>query len=118
MPNGRSGGFLIDKADLVQLLAQADRDAIVASLLVEADGAHPGFQKVTAAAALPYVQACRFDRLAVEEQDHLSYIVHVSNTHPVVWISVSHDSPLFRGLSLKHDEWARTHPNWNGWIGF
>jgi len=69
------------------------------------------------AEVLRLVEECPQERVAVEEQDHSSYIIHLSN-EPVVWVCVQPDSPIFAGLKQRHGQWEIEHPNWDGWIGF
>jgi hypothetical protein len=56
-------------------------------------------------------------QVAVEEQDHAWYVIHVSN-EPILWIAVGKDSPLLGRLREYHEQFRKEHPNWNGWIAF
>ena len=116
MPNGRSGGFPIDTADLKRLVSEVAGAASIGMLT--AGSASPALRPAVGAEVLRLVEECPHERLAVEEQDHSSYIIHLSNEHPLVWVWVSSDSPIFAALRQRHGQWEGAHPNWDGWIGF
>jgi hypothetical protein len=117
MPNGRSGGFPIDTADLKRLVSEvADTTSI--GMLASPDGSSsPRLRPTVGAEVLRLVEECLQERVAVEEQDHSSYIIHLSN-EPVVWVLVKPDSPIFAGLKQRHGQWEIEHPKWDGWIAF
>jgi hypothetical protein len=117
MPNGRSGGFPIDAADLKRLVSEVADAASIGMLASAGGSASPGLRPIGGAQVLRLVEECRHDRVAVEEQDHSSYIIHLSN-EPPVWIFVQPDSPMFGGLKQRHGQWKIEHPDWDGWIGF
>ena len=58
------------------------------------------------------------DPIPVEEQYREFYILHLSNSQEEVWIMVYGDSPLFRPLRDRHQEWMREHPNYRDWFAF
>ena len=113
MPNGRSGGFLLETTDLKQLVADS---AQVQSIAILIDGGPP-LRPATASDLLPLIDGVTSKRVAVEEQDHCSYVIHLSN-EPVLWIFVKTDSPLLEPLRQHHTRWSWTHPLWRGWIAF
>jgi hypothetical protein len=113
MPNGRSGGFLLKTADLKQLVAESSHAESIALLV---DGGPP-LRPVTAADLRPLIDSVKVKRVAVEEQDHRSYIIHISK-EPVLWIYVHSDSTLLAPLRERHTRWQRMHPLWRDWIGF
>lgn len=113
MPNGRSGGFLIETADLKQLIA-AVSDAIAVGGLTA--GARP--RPANAAEISRCLEKCRHDHIAIEEQDKTFYVIHISNEPNIIWVSVTSESPIFAELRERHGRWMAEHPGWNGWIGF
>ena len=82
MPNGRSGGFIIDKADLKQMLRvlQVSIAATKVSDLPSPDDPTDVLELARS------VEECPNDRIAVEEHDHLSYIIHLSNEPEAIWL--------------------------------
>src|SRR6266496_6298641 len=111
MPNGRSGGFLLNTATLKQLIADGSQVESVAFLI---DGGPP-IRPASASDLAPLIEGVKAERLAVEEQDGSSYVIHLSN-EPILWIFVKSDSPLRASLRQHHTHWMTTHPLWNGWI--
>jgi hypothetical protein len=71
MPNGRSGGFVIETADLKQLVTVASACAVVGELTT---GLGP--HAASAAEIARCIEKCPHDRVAVEEQDNTFYIIH------------------------------------------
>ena len=114
MPNGRSGGFVIETADLKQLLEAVTGDAVVGRLIT---GLKP-FQSARVAEMMQAIEKCPHSRLAVEEQDHALYVIHISNQPDIVWVVISSESPLFMELRRRHAEWIAERPGWNGWMTF
>jgi hypothetical protein len=114
MPNGRSGGFIIDKADLKQML-RAMQVSIATTKADELSSPHDSTDVLELARL---VEACPSDRIAVEEQDHLSYIIHLSDEPEAIWFAVGPNTPIFVELRERHKRWAHEHPGWNGWIAF
>jgi len=113
MPNGRSGGFIIEKTELKNLVG-AFPSATVVATKVEFTRLRP----LDALEAGRLIDECRNDRIAVEEQDHTGYIVHLSNEPEIIWFGVVPDSPIFLELRQRHQRWVTEHPNWDGWIAF
>jgi len=66
---------------------------------------------ITASALNSLLQEWDGEETLVSEQDHASYIVHLSrpdiHTDPHVdrWMNVDEESPLFEGLRRCHAEW-------------
>jgi hypothetical protein len=112
VPNGRSGGFIISKADLKQLLdALSDSAAKVI--------AHPPpSDPADVLEMVRRVGECPNDHIAVEEQHHASYVIHLTNEPEPIWVSVLPDTPLFQELRQRHKQWELEHPNWTGWVAF
>jgi hypothetical protein len=117
MPNGRSGGFPIDTTDLNALVSQLADNALL-GILAAAEGAPaPRLRPTVRDDVVRLIAECPQQRVAVEEQDHSAYIIHLSN-EPVVWVCVQADSPLFAGLRQRHIQWHSDHPDQDGWIAF
>jgi hypothetical protein len=112
MPNGRSGGFPLEKADLVRWIAGIPPTVEIGRVT---PGERPRSAAVAEVAAL--LESCPHDRIAAEEQDHAFYIIHLSN-QPVVWVIVDSESPLFQNIRQRHLHWKTEHPDWDGWIAF
>jgi hypothetical protein len=106
MPNGHSGGFPIDTADLKQLLSAVADTAPIGML---ADGSS-ALRPADAAKVLQLVEAFPKERLAVEEQDYSFYIIHIRDEPTALWVSVRADSPVFAGLKQQHAQWKLHHP--------
>jgi hypothetical protein len=113
MPNGRSGGFVIETADLKQLVTTVSDTAVVGQLTT---GLRP--RAASAAEISRCIEECPRDRIAVEEEDKTSYIIHITNEPDIIWLSVNSESPIFVQLRQRHARWMAEHPGWNGWIGF
>ena len=113
MPNGRSGGFVIETADLKQLVRAVSDTAVVGQLTI---GLRP--RAASAADVVRCVGECRQDRVAVEEQHSALYIIHFRNDPDIMWLSVNSESPIFVELRLRHARWMAGHPGWDGWIAF
>ena len=113
MPNGRSGGFLIEKGDLKQLV-QALPDSSVAKVIIHSPSLRPADAFETA----QLVDDCRNDHISVEEQDHKLYIIHLSEEPQRVWMMVGSETPLFLGLRQRHGRWVTEHPECKGWVAF
>ena len=112
MPNGRSGGFPLDKADLVRWIAGISPTVEIGRVTT---GERP--QPATAADLAAFLESCPHDRIAAEEQDHTSYVLHLSNK-PIVWVMVDSQSPLLHDVRQRHVAWKADHPDWDGWIAF
>jgi len=113
MPNGRSGGLLLETVTLKQLVADSSQMEHIAFAI---DGGPP-LRPATAADLAPLIDGVKAERVSVEEQDGSSYVIHLSN-EPILWIFVKSDSPLQAVLRHHHRHWMMTHPEWNGWIAF
>jgi hypothetical protein len=114
MPNGRSGGFIIEKADLKSLLKTFPNDTVVARIIRGPTRPQPADALETAR----LVDECPNDQIAVEEQHHQAYVIHLSNEPKMIWLSVGSEAPIFFGLRKRHERWTNEHPDWNGWIAF
>jgi hypothetical protein len=114
MPNGRSGGFLIERADLKHLV-KALPDSTVAAKLID-DSLH--VRPADAVEIARLVDECPNDHIDVEEQDHKYYIIHLRNEPNCIWIVVASETPLFPELLQRHSRWATEHPEWKDWIAF
>lgn len=114
MPNGRSGGFVIEKADLKHLIEALPNVSVVANIVGHSSPLRPA----DALEIARCVDECPNDRIAVEEQDHKFYIIHLSNEPELTWVTVGSETPLFSELRQRHDQWATEHPEWKGWIAF
>ncbi len=114
MPNGRSGGFLIEKADLKHLVQALPDATVVAKVIVHS----PPIRSADAKEVARLVDECPSDRIAVEEQDHNFYIIHLSYAPKPLWAMVGQEMPIFRELRQRHDRWKSENPDWKAWIGF
>jgi hypothetical protein len=108
MPNGHSGGFFIDTAELQRLFRAVPGTAPIGKLAGGSSG--PRLRIVHASEAMHLVAESRHERVAVEEQDHSFYIIHISDEPTLLWISVTSDSPIFGGLAQQHAQWKFEHP--------
>jgi hypothetical protein len=113
MPNGRSGGFMIEKADLKSLLKTFPNDTVVAKVIERST-----LRPASALETSRFVDECPHEQIAVEEQDHKFYVIHLSNEPEIIWLMVRSDAPTFPELRQRHLKWATEHPDWNGWIAF
>lgn len=109
MPNGYSGGFFIDTAALKRLLRAAPDTAPIGKLA--GGSSNPRLRLVDAIEVLHLVEDSPHERLAVEEQDHSFYIIHVSDGPSLAWLSVTSESPIFAALALQHSRWKLEHPS-------
>lgn len=114
MPNGRSGGFLIKKADLQSLV----RTFTGGLLIAERSEGSPRLRPADAAEIAQVVNVCPHDRIAVEEQDHSAYVIHLGDQPEILWLLVGPEAPLFSELCQWHQRWSTEHPDWKGWIAF
>src|SRR6516162_4633969 len=114
MPNGRSGGFIIRKADLRELMISVVPDSAILGKIFDHS---PRSRPVNVSEATRFVEQCPHNRVAVEEQDHTAYIIHLSNEQPnFVWIAIGPESPIFPEIVQRHIQWNNEHPDWNGWM--
>lgn len=113
MPNGRSGGFIMQTADLKGLIRALSGSTLVGHML----GHDLSNKSANALDVDPFVEACTQGSVAVEEQHHDSYIIHLGNK-PITWISVTSGSPLFPELRQRHAQWMAEHPDWKDWMWF
>ena len=118
MPNGRSGGFLIRRTDLEQLLHALPHQSLLGRALAEPLGPTHTWVDVDAAAAITVLSNFVGTRVWVEEQDHAYYVLHLDKEvqeggepETAKWILVSPESPLFGPLRDRHQR------NWRHWVG-
>ena len=116
MPNGRSGGFPIETADLKRLIRAVSNTAAIGKVVDGSSG--PSLRPADAAEVTRLVEECAHQRVAVEEQDHKFYIIHIRDEPTPIWVAVHSESPIFDELKQRHAQWNIEHPNWTGWIGF
>ncbi len=114
MPNGWSGGFAMNGTDLKELLKAASDNAEIGKIVVHA----LPIRTVNAAEVIPFVEECPQDRVAVEEQDHKFYIIHLSEEPKLIWLVIGPESPIFLDIQQRHAQWMTEHPDWKGWIAF
>jgi hypothetical protein len=113
MPNGRSGGFLLDKAELKRLITTMPQTEVVGDVLTG-----PTLPKPSSGAELTaLMEQCQLDLVAVEEQDRQCYVIHVSND-PIIWIVVGSKSPILAALRECHAQWSTKHPDSKDWMAF
>ena len=114
MPNGRSGGFVIEKEDLKQLVKSLPDGTVVGKIRAYSSALRPA----DALEIARLVDECPNDRISVEEQDHKFYIIHFSNKSERILVMVGLETPLFPELRQRHARWATANPEWKGWIAF
>jgi hypothetical protein len=114
MPNGRSGGFVIEKADLKNLVKTIPDATVIARILSSSAEPRP----LDAVETSRLVGECLNDRIAVEEQHHDCYIIHLTNEPENIWLMVGPMAPIFLELRERHRRWTTEHPDWHGWIAF
>ena len=88
MPTGRSGGFLIARQQLETLLLALPSHTVVGKTLKV---------PVTAGDAIKLLAEHGANQVAIEEQDHAWYVIHLST-----WISVNESSAIYSGLRQYH----------------
>ena len=115
MPNGRSGGFIIEKDDL-QRLVKAMPEEIGATAAFGSGSTKS--RSIAASEMAKLIERCPNDRLAVEEQDHSWYIIHISNEPEIVWVTILPKSQIFPEIRERHKQWTTANPGWYGWIAF
>jgi hypothetical protein len=113
VPNGRSGGFPLAKAELRRFVTATAQTAVVGHVV--ADSTYP--KPSTAAEFAALVDQCQLHDVAVEEQDRDYYVIHLSN-RPILWLMVGSESVLFAPLRECHSRWKSEHPDWKGWLAF
>lgn len=113
MPNGRSGGYLLDTADLKRVIVAGPQVEVVAHVVNGPTRPKPS----NAPELASLVDQCQLSRVAVEEQDGVAYVIHISD-EPVLWVVVGPESPLLAHLRQLHSQWKTEHPDWEGWIAF
>jgi hypothetical protein len=91
VPNGRSGGFIIETIALARLV-KAMPEALGATVTF---GENPRPRPIHASEMVWLLEKSPNDRLAVEEQDHSWYIVHINNEPEIIW---DNDSPKVAAL--------------------
>ena len=80
-------------------------------------GDDPRPRPIDASEMVKILERCPHDRLAVEEQDHHWYIIHISN-QPIIWVTIGPESQVYREIRERHKQWETANPRWNGWIAF
>jgi hypothetical protein len=114
MPNGRSGGFILEKEALKELLKTISETTVVGQLVT--GRWRP--TDATRAELTRLVEECPHEKLAVEEQDKRAYVIRLRNEPDIVWVLVSWEAPIFTDLRRQHARWMSEHPGWHGWIAF
>lgn len=96
MPNGRSGGFLIERNRLHELLRALPQGTVIGK--TEAG-------TVTAGQAATVVARQSDQQIRIEEHDHAWYLIHLSE-----WISVDAATELHSRLRECHAQWLEAPP--------
>jgi hypothetical protein len=104
------GGFIIETADLKQLIAALTGNAVVGQLFTGATARESHVSEI-----LPMLDKWKRRRLAVEQQDHERYLIQAGTgiQGTITWIGISPDSPLFVELRRRHAQWNVEHPGEN-----
>jgi hypothetical protein len=113
MPNGRSGGFMMNAVEWKELVRVVPEQTMIGKVF---DGGP--VRDVSIADVIGFIEVSSLERFAVEEQHHDSYVVHINNEPEILWISIGSKSPIFPELQRLHAGWVAEHPSWNGWIAF
>ena len=100
MPNGRSGGFELDTADLKHLITSTLLSE-VGALLADGPGRPKPCSSADVAAA---VERCQQAHVYIEEQDGAFYVIHL-NDDPILWVVIRSGAPLLAPLRERHTEW-------------
>jgi 7-keto-8-aminopelargonate synthetase-like enzyme len=90
MPYGRSGGFIISTTNLAELLKAVSATTAVGMIFNSSPS------PVNAVDVVRFLRDHSHDRVAVEEQDHAAYIIHIGEV--ASWVFVRSDSPVFAEL--------------------
>jgi hypothetical protein len=114
MPNGRSGGFVMNTADLKELVKTIPDETVVGQMVVLTSP----IRAASSAEVIRFVEECPHDGVAVEEQDNKLYIVHLSNEPKLSWLVIGSESPIFLEFQRRHAQWKTGHPGWTGWVAF
>lgn len=113
MPNGQSGGFLIDRHEFAQLLdalSSTSTVGISVGAVNRARSIGPPSTCLSKADMIELLVAFPSGRVWIEEQDHRFYVIHLD--HPAdkpgppdgdKWILVGPDSQLFEVLRHQHE---------------
>jgi len=99
MPNGRSGGFIIEKADLNRLVKNLPDAQYVCKIVKKS----PWLQPADALEIARLVDECPKDRIAVEEQDGKFCVINLRNEPEPLWFMVDSESPIFSELRQRND---------------
>src|SRR5215470_8949792 len=97
MPNGRTRMFSISMLDLQQLVAGLESNIEVGRRLRSIEGKR-GWEAVTVEQLLELAGAQHAEAFFAEEQDHSSYIIHLSRATED-WIGVGQSSAIREGLT-------------------
>lgn len=97
MPNGRSGGFLLGRAELEHLLSQHD-DLTEFGRFVQG-------RAVTVFDVKRLLKKKKWGKVIIEEQEGSWYIVHLKE-----WVVVRGNSPFYQSLRSAHRNFAA---DWN-----
>ena len=114
MPNGRSGGFLVQRDQLRQTLEALPGDVTVGTMR-DAARRPAG---VTSAQLVSLLDMPGPPLVAVEEQDHVFYVIHVQRDPEWVWVMVPGSSRLLPELRQLHEAWRKEHPDDKSWMAF
>ena len=122
MPNGRSGGFLIQKTDLQQLLKEVPGHANVGLAItgpVDLRSLSPPWSDMDAVQLMSLAAAFPGRKVWVEEQHATEYVLHLDDeveqpgaSDTTKWVVIPPDSPLFGALRRCHLREQR----WWAWL--
>jgi hypothetical protein len=100
MPNGHSGGFDLDIADLKRLITSTPQADVVATVINSPFQLTPATRDELAG----LVDRCQREQVYIEEQDDAYYLIHISDA-PIIWARIRSDSPLLLPLRERHSHW-------------
>jgi hypothetical protein len=106
MPNGRTGGFKMLRAELEILLGGFDQHVEIGRSLAAVRNALSFSAppvNLTVAGALAILRESRLREISIEEHDYEAYLVQFEpNLDPDKWVVVVTTSPLFTPLRERH----------------
>jgi hypothetical protein len=113
MPNGRSGGFIIEKGTLTELLKTISETTVVGQILT-------GPSRPMNANRAELTRSSRSARMksSPSKKDRRAYVIRLRNEPDILWVLVRSEEPIFTNLRQQHARWITEHPGWNGWIAF
>lgn len=111
MPNGRTGQFRWDKAQLLACAEHLDNEKIIGQRFENLSVPNKD-TGVSVADWNKEISECPETEIFVEEQHHDTYFVHCHEKHEL-WICVDNTSPLYPRLRSLHEQWHKANQSQN-----